>query len=152
MYLALFLLMRFVLRRESSAISVTDLLVVVLLAEAAQNAIASDYTSIPDGVLLVVTILGWSWVLNWLAFRIPLVQRLVHPPPLELVHDGQLVRHNMRKELISREELMTELRQQGVEDVAQVKTACMEGNGQISVVTFENGDKAQSSKKQQRII
>lgn len=55
-YLALFILMRFILRREAGTFGITDLLVVVLIADAAQNAMANDYTSITDGILLVGTI------------------------------------------------------------------------------------------------
>src|SRR5690606_22918530 len=50
-YLALFALLRFVLKRETGTLGTTDLLVIVLLADAAQNALADDYTSIPDGII-----------------------------------------------------------------------------------------------------
>ena len=67
-YLLLFGILR-VLRREAGAIGVGDLLVVVLVADAAQNAMASDYKSITEGVLLVGTIVGWDYFLNWLGYR-----------------------------------------------------------------------------------
>src|SRR3954471_14594499 len=106
-YLAIFALLRFVLTRQSGNVGVTDLLVVVLIADAAQNAMASDYRSVPDGVLLVATIIFWSYALDWLGYRFPRVGRFVHPPPLELVRDGRLLRHNLRQELLTVEELMT---------------------------------------------
>lgn len=59
-YLLLFLILRIVLKRESATLGVTDLLVVVLLADAAQNAMADDYNSITDGILLVMVIIFWS--------------------------------------------------------------------------------------------
>jgi uncharacterized membrane protein YcaP (DUF421 family) len=134
MYLALFALLRLVLKREAGAIGITDLLVVVLLADAAQNALADDYRSIPDGLILVGTIVFWAWALNWLGYRVPLVQRLVHPPPLPLIRDGRMLRRNMEKELITEGELMSQLRQQGVGDVEDVAAAYIEGDGRISVV------------------
>src|SRR4051794_24523835 len=71
-YLALFALLRLVLKRQQGGMmGVTDLLVIVLIADAAQNAMADDYTSVPDGVLLVVTIVGWSYALDWLGYRFP---------------------------------------------------------------------------------
>ncbi len=133
-YLVLFGLLRVVLRRESGAVGITDLLVVVLLADAAQNAMADDYTSIPDGVLLVATIVFWSHALNWLGFRYPLIQRLVHPPPLKLIEDGRLLRRNMRRELVTEDEILSQVRLQGINDVSQVEEAFMEGDGRISVV------------------
>ena len=138
MYLGLFALLRFVLKRESGAVGITDLLVVVLLADAAQNGLADDYRSIPDGLLLVATIVFWSWALNWLGFRFPVFQSLIHPKPLPLVRDGRLLRRNLEKELITESELMSQLRLQGVDDIAEVSAAYMEGDGRISVIQ-QNG-------------
>jgi uncharacterized membrane protein YcaP (DUF421 family) len=138
MYLGLFALLRLVLKRESGAIGITDLLVVVLLADAAQNGLADDYRSIPDGLLLVATIVFWSWALDWLGFRFPVFQRLVHPKPLLLIRDGRLLRRNLEKELITEGELMSQLRLQGVENLGEVSAAYMEGDGRISVIQ-QNG-------------
>ena len=138
MYLALFLLLRLVLKRETGAIGISDLLVVVLIADAAQNGLADNYSSIPDGLILVLTIVFWSWALNWLGFRFRLFQRLVHPDPLPLVRDGRLLRRNLEKELITEGELMSQLRLQGVDNIADVSAAYMEGDGRISVIE-QNG-------------
>jgi uncharacterized membrane protein YcaP (DUF421 family) len=133
-YLGLFAMLRVVLKRQSGTVGETDLLVVVLIADASQNAMAGAYTSVPDGLLLVATILFWSYALEWLGYRFPRIRRLLRPPPLPLVKDGQMLRRNMRQELMSPDELMSLLRQQGFEDLSQVKEACMEANGRLSVV------------------
>jgi uncharacterized membrane protein YcaP (DUF421 family) len=134
MYLGIFVLLRVFRRRESGTISTGNLLVVVFLADAAQNGMADDYRSVSDGLLLVGTIMVWNLALDWLGYRIPAVQRFVHPPPLPLVSDGRLLRQNMRKELITEDELMSQLREQGVESIAEVKQACMEADGNVSIV------------------
>jgi len=134
-YLALFTLLRFVLKREAGGLGVTDLLVVVLIADAAQNAMAGGYRSIPEGILLVATIIFWSYALDWLSYRSLRFARLIQPSPLLLVKDGVMLRRNMRRELITEDELMSQLRRQGVHDIAQVKEAYMEGDGRISVLT-----------------
>ena len=131
-YLALFLLLR-LLRREISSFSMTDLLVVVLLADAAQNAMAGEYRSVTDGLLLIATIIGWSFTLDWLGFHVPAMERLVHPPALPLIENGHL-RGNLRRQFITEEELQSQLRREGIEDVAQVKKAYIEGDGSISVI------------------
>ena len=69
-YLGILVLMR-VLRREAGALSTADLLVVVLVADAAQNAMASEYHSITEGAVLVATIFGWNYLLDWLGIDIP---------------------------------------------------------------------------------
>lgn len=134
-YLALFFLLRTLLKRQAGAVGITDLLLVVLIADAAQNAMADDYTSIPDGLLLVATMLFWSYALDWLGYRYPRMQRWVHPPALMLIKDGRMLRHNMRRELITEDELMSQLRRQGIADIMDVQTAYMEGDGRISVVS-----------------
>lgn len=138
-YLGAFVLLRGV-RRQSGIISTTDLLVVVLLADAGQNAMADDYRSVPDGLLLVAVIVGWSFALDWLGYHVPLVQRLVHPPPLPLVEDGRILYGNLRRELVTREELLTQLREQGIDDPADVHMAFMEGDGRVSAVKMDRSE------------
>jgi uncharacterized membrane protein YcaP (DUF421 family) len=139
-YLMLFLFMRFLLKRETGVIGVADLLVIVLIADAAQNAMTGEYKSITDGAILVVTIIFWNYSLDWLGHRSPAFQRFLRPPPLLLIKDGQMIRRHMRQEMITEEELMSQLRQQGVDELALVKKAYMEGDGRISVIA----DKEQS--------
>lgn len=134
MYLALFSLLRVILRRQAASLSVPDLLLIVLIADAAQNGMTDDYRSITDGVIVALTIILWSYLLDRLAFRFPIIGRFVHPPPLPLVQDGRLLRRNMRREFISDDELWTQLREQGVSDLTEVKLAQMEGDGRISII------------------
>ena len=146
-YLLIFGLMRFVLQRDAGTITLPDLLMVVLIADAAQNAMAMEYHSVTEGLVLVGTLVFWNYALDWLACKSPRVQRLIHPPPLLLVKDGQLLRRNMRKELLTEDELMSHLRQQGCEDLAEVKQAYMEGNGQISVIRASGDTPARPPKR-----
>lgn len=138
-YLALFLLLRLT-KRQAGGVGTTDILVIVLIADAAQNAMAGDYTSITDGLLLVATIVGWAYALDWLGHRNRLVERLVHPPPLPLIEDGRTIPRNLRAELLTHEELMTQLRLQGVEEIGQVRRAFIEGNGQVTVIRRDGED------------
>ena len=147
-YLALFTLLRFVLKRQSGAVSISDLLVVVLIADAAQNAMAADYRSVPDGILLVATIVFWSYALDWLGYHFKPLQRFVYPPQLQLVKDGELLWRNMRRELITEGELMSHLRKQGIDDVSEVKEAFMEGDGRISIVTYETPKRQDSPERE----
>jgi uncharacterized membrane protein YcaP (DUF421 family) len=140
-YLSLFVLLRVILKRQSGTISITDLLLVMLIADAVQNGMSGSYTSITDGIILVITIICWSFALDWLGAHSRHFQRFVHPAPLPLVKDGKLLRRNMRREFIMEEELMSQLREHGVEELAEVKLAYLEGDGDISVIT--NGQKSQ---------
>ncbi|TYB35401.1 DUF421 domain-containing protein [Micromonospora sp. AP08] len=138
-YLVLFFLLRVLLKRESGSTGVTDLLVIVLIADAAQNGMSNDYTSITDGVLLVAVIIGWAYLLDLMAYRWPAVARIVQPGSLVLVRDGRVLRRNMRRELVTDEELHSQLRQQGVERLGDVKEVRMESQGQFSVIPRDGG-------------
>src|SRR3954469_6157045 len=108
-YLTLFFLLRIVLRREAGGLGITDLLVIVLIADAVQNAMAGDYKSITDGLILGATIIFWSYALDWLAYHWSPFGRFMDPHPLPLVKDGQLLRANMRRELLREDDIMAEL-------------------------------------------
>lgn len=134
MYISLFILLRVMLKRQTGSLGMTDLLLVTLIADASQNAMAGEYTSIPDGIVLAATIIFWNYVFDWLSYKSPMFTRLIEPPPLLLIKDGKLLRRNMRQELITEEELMSQLREQGLDSFAKVKKAYMETDGRISVV------------------
>lgn len=134
-YLMLFAILRFLPNRQVGTVGVTDVLVVVLFVEAAQNAMASNYTSVTDGAILVLTIILWSYTLNWLGYRFPPIQRFLNPPPSPLVKSGRMLSENMERELLTQDELMSILRKQGVQSLEDVKFAFMEADGSISVIT-----------------
>ena len=110
MYIALFTMLRVILKRQTGTLGMTDLLLITLLADAAQNAMAGEYRSLPDGVVLVATIIFWNYAFDWLSFKSEWFGRLIEPAPLPLVQNGKLLRRNMRRELITEDELMMELR------------------------------------------
>lgn len=134
MYWFIYLLFRFVLRRDVGSIGIADILLLVLIADASQNALAGGYTSVAEGCLLVATIAGWNYALDWTAYRFEIVRRLVEAPPLPLIRRGRLLRANLRREMLTLDDLYAKLREQGIEDVNQVKVAFMESDGMISVV------------------
>lgn len=137
-YLALFSVLRFLPSRQLGTLGITDLLVVVLFAEAAQNAMASNYTSITEGAILVGTVIFWSYLLNWLGYQFPAFQRFLNPPPLLLVKNGQTIERHLKRGLITEDELMSQLRQQGIEFLADVKKAFLEADGSISVIAVDS--------------
>jgi uncharacterized membrane protein YcaP (DUF421 family) len=109
-------------------------LVLVLIADAAQNAMASEYRSITDGVVLIATIIGMSFLFDWLGYHVAFLGRLVHPQRKPLVVNGRVIRRTLKEELMTEEELMTQLRLQGAGGIGDVRAAYLEGNGEISVI------------------
>jgi len=91
MYLALTILLRIVLKRQTGTLGMTDLLLITLLADASQNAMAGEYRSLPDGIVLVATIIFWNYFFDWLTVKSEWFERLIEPPPLPLVKRGKLL-------------------------------------------------------------
>jgi uncharacterized membrane protein YcaP (DUF421 family) len=133
MYVILLAALRVLVRRHVGSLSLMDLLLMVLIADAAQNAMADQYRSITEGLVLCGTLIGWNYLFDWLAYRSRAFERLLEPAPLNVIRDGKFQRRNMRAEFITQDELMSLLRQQGVNDVKDVKWACIESDGGISV-------------------
>lgn len=134
MYLFLFLVFRVVIRRRVGSVGMADILVLVIIADAAQNGMAGEYRSVTEGAILISTIIGWNVLLDFLTYKSTFLQKLLEPPPLLLVEDGRVKRRNLRHEFISEEELKAKLREHGVTDYAQVKQAFLESEGEVSVI------------------
>jgi uncharacterized membrane protein YcaP (DUF421 family) len=133
-YLFLFCLFRFVAHRDVGGLGISDLLVLVIISDASQNAMAGEYKSISDGFVLMSTIIGWSYLLNYFSFRYETVRRFTTPRPVCLVKDGVKLRHNLRKEQIADEELSEMLREHEIDDISVVKRAYLEPDGQVTVI------------------
>lgn len=133
LYFGILFLLRFMPRRSGGELAIMDLIFALLIAQAAAHALG-DYTSVTDGLILIVNVMGWNYLMNALSYRVPLIERLVSAPPLLVVQNGLLLRRNMRREFLTEEELMSCLRKQGIEDLKEVKAAYVESEGQITVV------------------
>jgi uncharacterized membrane protein YcaP (DUF421 family) len=149
MYLGIFVLLRVLLRREVGMVSLPDVLMIVLLADAAQNGMAAEYRSITDGMLLIGVIAMWNMILDRVAFHFPAIRSLIVPPPLPLVKDGKMLLDNMRKESVSKDELWMQLRAAGISGLPEVKAAYIEGNGEITVI---KRDQRRAGKRARHVV
>jgi uncharacterized membrane protein YcaP (DUF421 family) len=151
-YWFLFCLFRFVLRRDAGSVAIADIMVLVLIADAAQNAMAGSYQSLADGAVLVATLAAWNVALDAVSYRFPAVRRIVEPRALTLVEDGRLIREHMRRELVTREEIESAMRQSGIEALADVKSARMEPDGRISVIARNKDNAGSGGGQPQRVV
>ena len=145
MYLGMFILLR-IFRRQAGSISIADLLLIVIIADAAQNGMAGDAKSVTEAMILICVIVFWDYALDWMGFKSQLLSRVLEPAPVDLIKDGRILRRNLEKELITEDELMSQLRLQGIEDVSQVKKCCLESNGEFSVLRFDEKSKEGNKK------
>ena len=146
-YLALILVARFLLRRDLGSMSMADIFFVVLVADAAQNAMSAEYRSVADGVVLVGTLVVWNVVIDWLGFRWKAVRWLVEPPAVRLIQDGKWLRRNLKREWITTDEVLAQLREAGIADIGKVKVAFLESSGQLGIIKIDEGDLVHSASK-----
>ena len=128
-----FLYIRF-FRRGSGQLSISDVLLITLISDAAQNAMAGTYESVTEGAVLVGVLVFWDYAINWLGYRSVFFDRLSSPEPILLIKDGVLQKQTMKRELMSEDELRGLLRENGVADPADVKSCYLEGSGNLSVI------------------
>jgi len=134
MYLFLFIVFRVVVRRRVGAIGMADILILVIIADAAQNALSGEYKSVSEGAILIGTIIFWNLAIDWLNFRVPALRDWLEPPPMLLIRDGRVIYRNLRHEFVTEDELKSKLREQGVKDYSEVAEAHMESDGNVSVI------------------
>src|SRR5215204_4603428 len=133
MYWVMFTLLR-IFRRQAGSIGIADLLVIVVIADAAQNGMAGDSKSVTEAVLLIVTIVGWDYVFDLLGYKSKFFERILESKALPVIEDGKLKRQNMKSEMITYDEIKSQMRQQGIEDISEVKKACLESDGHFSFI------------------
>src|SRR5215203_1768669 len=146
MYWVMFTMLR-IFRRQAGSIGIADLLVIVVIADAAQNGMAGDSKSVTEAVLLIVTIVLWDYVLDMLGYKSTFFARILQPKALHVVKDGQLLRQNMKSEMITYDEVVSAMRQQGIEDLREVKQACLESDGHFSFIKKDDGEVQSNPKK-----
>lgn len=132
-YLLLFAAMRLLPRRQVGGLVATDLLIIVLIADALQNAMAGQYKSITEGIVLAAVIFAWAYVIDWLDYRFPHLN-IAAAGPLPVVRNGRFVRRNMARERVSEEEILSALRLHGLDSTEKVAAAYIEGDGRFSVL------------------
>ncbi len=136
LYFAIIAFMR-LMPRIGGELAVMDLVFLLLIAEAAAHGMG-EHDTVGDAILMIATLIGWNYLLNLLSFHIPFFEKLISGAPVQIVRNGRLLRRNMRREYLTEEELMAQLRRQGIEKVEEVKAAYIEGEGQLTVIPHKH--------------
>jgi uncharacterized membrane protein YcaP (DUF421 family) len=132
-YVFLFLLLRFVGKKHVGELAPFDLLVLLILSETVQNAMIGEDKSLIGGLISAGTLVALAQVMGYLSWRSKKMQRLLEGKPKVLVRHGRR-RKEMMRQRVSISELTEALRQQGCTDIANVRVAILENDGNISVV------------------
>jgi uncharacterized membrane protein YcaP (DUF421 family) len=137
-YVFFLVVIRILGRREIGNFSAFDLIVALILGEVVDEVIYGE-VGLPQFLVVVVTVVVWDVANSWASYKSALVRRWAIGGPLEVVKDGEIQRRALRRERLAEAELMAQLRHFGIdrEQLAEVKSAAIESNGQMSVLRQE---------------
>ena len=133
-YVVLLGLLRLGGKRELGQMAPFDLVVLLIVSNAVQNAMVGPDTSLTGGVVAAATLVAVNWVVDRIAVRASWLRRQVVGMPTLLVHEGVLLGPHLAREGITEDEVLQALREHGVDDLAAVKSAVLEVDGTISVI------------------
>jgi uncharacterized membrane protein YcaP (DUF421 family) len=136
-YVFLLVLFRLMGKREVAQMTVFDLVVLLVLSNVLQNAMIGPDNSVIGGLIGATTIMVVNWLVGRAAFSSKWFERAIEGVPTLLIHGGHMIEANMRHVGISREELLSNLRSQGVFSMDDVRAAVLEPSGKLSVLKIE---------------
>jgi uncharacterized membrane protein YcaP (DUF421 family) len=134
MYLAILVGLRLSGKREIGQMTVFDLVVLLLIANAVQNAMVGPDNSLVGGILAAVVLLVINALVARLRLRWPRLRRWVEGTPTLLVLHGEIIPQHMRQEGIDEDSLQGALREHGIAEIRGVEMTVLEIDGSISVV------------------
>jgi uncharacterized membrane protein YcaP (DUF421 family) len=121
-------------KRELGMLNPFDLVVLLVLSNTLQNAIIGPDNSVFGGLFGAATLLAINYLVVRYLFTHPKLERYVEGSAVILIQEGKINRRNMRRELITDDELKSRARLQGIEDLASVKCARIEVGGALTFV------------------
>jgi uncharacterized membrane protein YcaP (DUF421 family) len=137
-YVFLLVAFRLIGKRQVAQMTPFDLIVLLMISNVLQNAMIGPDNSITGGLIGATTVLAANWLVGRAAFSSRRMERAIEGVPTLLVHHGHMIEANLRRENFSREDLLSNLRSQGVFDVEEVKAAILEPSGKLSVLRYES--------------
>ncbi|MHB1456122.1 MAG: DUF421 domain-containing protein [Armatimonadota bacterium] len=132
-YGAVLLLLRLGGKREVGQMGTGEFVAILLISNAVQNSMNGGDNSITGGLILAVVIIAWSTLIAYITYRSKKAADIIVGSPTLLIHNGKILDQNLRKELLSHDELKAILRRQGIHDISDIHAAILESDGDVSV-------------------
>ena len=144
-YLFIIVAIRLFGKKELAQLSIIDLVFILLISNAVQNAMVGSDSSLSGGLVAASTLFLINYLFKYLMYRFPKLENVVQGVELMLIYKGQLNQSNMNKARITIEELQEAVREHGVSEIREVDLAVLEIDGNISIISNEY--KKQTTKK-----
>jgi len=132
-YAFLIVLLRITGKRQVGQLAPFDLVLLLVLSNAVQNAMNGGDNSVIGGIISATTLIALNFFVGWLTYRNKRLEILIEGQPEVLIHNGKLFEKVMARAQLTHHELNAALRQAGCLTVAEVHCAILENNGTITV-------------------
>ena len=133
-YISLIVTMRMMGKRQIGELEITDLVTTLLISEIASLPITNPEIPILHAIIPMIILLVLEILSSVILIRLPILKNLVSARPTVIIHRGILDQSALRELRMSLDELMSEIRQQGLTDLSQVDCAILEKNGNLTVL------------------
>ena len=132
-YLVLFVVMRFLPRRTIGSMSASDILVIVLISETVSNALQGGAESVTEGLVLAATVFAWAHFIDFLDYRFP-DWHVASAKPIQVIRDGRIIFENLSRDQVTEEEVLSQLREHGIDSPRNVVSGHIEPDGHFSFI------------------
>src|SRR5213594_4846202 len=133
-YVVVLVLLRAAGKRELGQMSPVDLVVILVIANAVQNAMTGGDNSLIGGIIAATTLVTVNIAFSRVGHRVPYLKHLFESQPTPLMRQGKLIKRNLERENVEEDELMMAAREHGLDDLAGVDAAYLERDGSISII------------------
>ena len=151
-YIFIVVSIRFFGKNELAQLSVIDLVFILLISNAVQNAMVGTDSTLGGGLVAATSLFIVNYIFKRLMYSFPKINKLIQGEPLLLIYNGKINLKNVNKAKISMNEIMEVIREHGVAKVEQVDLAILEVDGNISVMSQEFNHKTTKKKKAHKTI
>ncbi|MBF8456856.1 DUF421 domain-containing protein [Kaistella sp. G5-32] len=136
-YLFMFAAIRLFGKNQLSQLNAGDIVLLLLISNAVQNAMVGSNTSLQGGLVAALVLFASNFVVKKIIFKNSKIKSLIESDPVILIRDGIVDNVAMKKEDIDFDELEEAVREHGVEKIEDVKLAVLEVDGNISVISMD---------------
>jgi uncharacterized membrane protein YcaP (DUF421 family) len=134
LYCFVYLLMRIMGRRELSSLEPFDLILLIVIGDAIQQGLTQDDYSVTGALIVVGTFAMMQVLISFLSYRFAGLRPALDGEPIVIIQDGKALERNMKRERITLDEVMVEVRMQQIGSIEDVEWAVLETSGKISVI------------------
>ncbi len=146
-YLFIIISIRLFGKTEISQLSVIDLVFILLISNAVQNAMVGPDSTLLGGLVAAGALFITNYIFKQILYHFPKFGRFVQGETLLLIYKGKINKKNMQKAKITMEEMMEAVREHGVSRISEVDLAVLEVDGNISVLSDDFSRKTSNSIK-----